>query len=540
MRILCGLVVVALLWLLGASCAASGGDDDDGGGTGGTTSTTVGGAAGTGGDGGAAGAPIEPGPDAEILSVGEPGKVLLRGWVITPGQSFAGEVLIEGNLLTCVAESCGGEAGAATASVIDTHGIIMPGMIDTHNHILFDIFDADDWTPTQAYQNHNQWTNEAGYIAMLDAKQYLNGESGSPVNLNCEMIKYGELKALVAGTTSVAGAANPSNKICYRTVARTIDQTANGLCGTQPPQSCEDHVQVNSVFPSSSAANGVCANFLDGDTEAYFVHVGEGVDDVARYELGDLYGMTTPNGCLHDPRTTIVHGTAFTDTEFDTMANAGMGLSWSPRSNVFLYGSGTDLSKTTNIPLALSKGIRVAISPDWSLGGSPNLLDELHFADRVDSSQWADALTPLMLIEMVTTTPANLLAYDDQIGSLAPGMKADVTVLGGDFDQPYASVIAADPSWVRLVLVDGVALYGDDQLLPIAPSSPGCEQLEVCSREKFLCVAVEGGDPEHKFGQTLADIETALNDALVAYDQLDMSPWDFAPITPLVPPDSCR
>lgn len=287
MRVFFGLVVVAGLWLLAMSCAASATDDDDvvivGGGT--TTTTNTGGAGGDGADGGSAGAPIVPGPDAELLSVGEPGKVLLRGWVITPDQGFAGEVLIEGNLLTCVAQSCAGEPGAAAASVVDTHGIIMPGMIDTHNHILFDIFDEEDWSPTQAYDNHNQWTNESRYIAMLDAKQYLNGESGSPVNVNCEMNKYGELKALVAGTTAVAGAANPHNKICYRTVARTIDQTANGLCGTIPPQSCEDRVQVNSIFPSSSSANGVCANFADGDTEAYFVHVGEGVDDVARFEL---------------------------------------------------------------------------------------------------------------------------------------------------------------------------------------------------------------------------------------------------------------
>ena len=74
------------------------------------------------------------------------------------------------------------------------------------------------------------------------------------------------------------------------------------------------------------------------------------------------------------------------------MAARGMSLVWSPRSNVFLYGGGTDLTKTTNIPLALAKGINVALAPDWSIGGSQNLLDELRFADQVDDTVWGNVI----------------------------------------------------------------------------------------------------------------------------------------------------
>src|SRR5690606_2691765 len=101
-------------------------------------------------------------------------------------------------------------------------------------------------------------------------------------------------------------------------------------------------------------------NLANGSTEAYVIHIGEGVDQKSRDELAKLHAVTTTPGCLHDPRTVIVHGTAFTEVEFEQMAQVGMGLSWSPRSNVFLYGGGTDFSKTTNIPLALSYGITVA------------------------------------------------------------------------------------------------------------------------------------------------------------------------------------
>jgi len=513
----------------GTGTTSVGGEAPGGGGAGGTGG--MGAAGGTGGAGGM----IEPGPDAVLETVGDPDKVLLHGWVITPDQSFAGDVLISGDTIACVAADCSSEPDAATASVVTTNGIILPGLIDTHNHILFDIFDESDWAPSEIYEHHDQWTspsNEPRYTALVDAKQYLNGE-GSPVNFNCEMNKYGELKGIIAGTTSIVGAANPANKVCYRTMARTIDQSANGLCGTDPPQSCPDQIQVNTLFPSTSSANGVCQNFADMDTDAYVVHIGEGTNQSARDELEDLRTVTTTDGCLHDPRTTIVHGTAFLDAEFEVVANAGMGLSWSPRSNVFLYGGGTDLSKTTDIPLALSKGITVALSPDWSIGGSENLLAEMRFADTVDGDQWGDQLTPQDLVEMTTIRAAELLNLDDQIGALEVGMKADVTVIGGDTALPYASIVAATPRQVRMVYVDGRLHYGDDQLEPIAPQSPGCEMIDICGRAKFVCVAREGGTSSNLWGQTLAEIQASLEQAIADYDAMDLSQWDFAPIAPL-------
>src|SRR5260221_10387193 len=103
-----------------------------------------------------------PAPDgsAPVITPGIKGHLLLQGTIVTPDQIIVGQVLVEGTMVTCVAEGngCANESGAIGATVIDTHGIIAPGLIDTHNHILFDIFDDDDWKPPQVYQNHDQWT----------------------------------------------------------------------------------------------------------------------------------------------------------------------------------------------------------------------------------------------------------------------------------------------------------------------------------------------------------------------------------------------
>ncbi|CAN5903762.1 hypothetical protein BH11MYX3_BH11MYX3_21450 [soil metagenome] len=462
----------------------------------------------------------DAGSGIELLAMPRRDRVVLQGVVVLPSGAFQGEVLVEGDTITCVGTSC----GVIDAAVVQTHGLILPGLIDAHNHILFDIFDETHWSPIKAYANHNQWTNEARYKALVDAKQYLNGE-GSPVSLGCEMDKYGELKALIAGTTSVQGSANPSDKACFASLARTIDQSGNGLGF--------DRMQTSTLFPSLTSASSVCANFDSGRTDAYLIHIGEGVDATSRDELAKLGTISSTPQCLYSPHTTIIHGTALGDPEMTTLATHGMSLVWSPRSNVFLYGAGTDLSKTTDVPLALSKGINVALAPDWSIGGSQNMLDELRFADHVDNVEWGDQLSPQQLFAMATINAARALGVEDVLGSIEVGKKADLMVIPGDLSTAYDSLLKATPADVRLVMVGGVALYGDPAVAPLGPSSPGCETIGVCAATKFACVAQAGGTAINKLGQSYAEIQSVLAGNLAAYDALDASPYNFSPITPL-------
>jgi 5-methylthioadenosine/S-adenosylhomocysteine deaminase len=293
-------------------------------------------------------------------------------------------------------------------------------------------------------------------------------------------------------------------------------------------------VQAATLFPSTSTADSVCKNIAAGKTDSYVVHVGEGIDQTALNEFASLYTVPTVDGCLHVPQTAIVHGVGFRDAEFATMAQHGMSLVWSPASNVFLYGLGTDLSKTANIPLALGHGVNVALAPDWSIGGSQNLLDELRFAKRVGDTAWGGALTPQLLAEMVTTNPARVLGLEEVLGSLTVGKKGDLFVIPGAAGAPYDALLQARPQDLRLVMVNGVILYGDAQLEAAAPQAPGCEALDVCTKTKFVCVARADGTATNRLGQTLAEITGSLETALEQYDAMNLTSWKFAPIAPLV------
>jgi 5-methylthioadenosine/S-adenosylhomocysteine deaminase len=495
------------------------------------------GQSGTPADARVADAPIDTGapPDTSLgeptITVGAADRILLLGTVVTPETVVDGAVLIEGNLITCVDSraACAAMPGATGATIIDTKGVISPGLVDTHNHILFDIFDDDDWGPTQLYQDHDQWPNELRYQAMLDIKQCLvNDSQGKPAwcaqtpygtaagSLRCEVDKWGELKGLIAGTTSIVGLPGTTAS-CFSSLARSVDSAQNGLG--------QDKVQTSALFPPSSPST-VCQNFASGKTDAYLVHVGEGLDAKAVAEFAKLGTVTTPAGCLYAPQTAITHATSFTATEFAVMAQANMKLIWSPHSNVSLYG------QTTDIPAALDAGVNIAIAPDWSMGGSQNMLEELRFADAWDNAHWNDRLSAKDLVVMGTLQGSRALALDAKLGKLEVGHLADLAVFAGDVTAPYDAIVAARPKNVRLVIVDGIPLYGDGALQAAGPAQPGCETIDICGASKFLCVATTA--TTSKLDQTYAQIHAALGQALTDADAVSPDGYNFAPVAPLV------
>ncbi len=535
--------------------ASTGGSGSGASGTGGATSTGGGGTGGAGGSGtggtgsggstgtGGGGGGCQTTTGGDLLSVGDADKLLLKGTIVSPTTSFVGEVLIVGSTITCVAASCSASPGAATASVVDTHGVILPGLVDAHNHVLYDVFDEDDWSPpaNNTYEDHNDWTNDPVYNDVVDAKQYLNGQTykngiPSPIDLSCELDKYGELKGLIAGTTSMQGQ-HGTDRSCFQSLVHTLSTSASI---SRLPMA--DKMQVSALtLPSNAVADGVCSNYADGSTLTFAVHLGEG--KIGSPSQNELDGMallptspTAPNmpGCLMVPETTLIHADAFDDPQLAQIGQIGMSIVASVHVQAVLYGHGTDYTVVTDIPLARSHGINIGLGPDWSLGGSVNMLEEMRWVDLVDASLWGDVLTPKDIVEMATIGGAKAMHLDSMIGSLAVGKVADVVVIRGDTANPYDAILAATPDEVMMTIINGKVLYGDTNLQQLGPASPGCETLDVCCGSKFLCVAEPGGTVSNKLGQTFVEIRTALEDGLTN------APAPYPNFMPLAPLFTCQ
>lgn len=124
------------------------------------------------------------------------------------------------------------------------------------------------------------------------------------------------------------------------------------------------------------------------------------------------------------PRAVFGHGIHLNDDEMQCMHRTGSAISHCPTSNFFL-GSGY-----FNVQRAMKKErpVRVGLGTDLGAGTSFSILATLNEAYK--AAQLNNyALTAGHAYYMATRGTANAMYIDDKVGSIAPGMEADIVVL---------------------------------------------------------------------------------------------------------------
>jgi hypothetical protein len=193
-------------------------------------------------------------------------------------------------------------------------------------------------------------------------------------------------------------------------------------------------------------------------------------------------------------------------------------------------------------------GINIALGPDWTPSGSRSVLEELKCIDHLNSTYYDNEFTYPDLVRMATSNGAEALHLEDHIGRLEPGLFADVTVIAGDRDHPWRTVVQAPTSDVRLVLRGGQLLYGEQDLAaPIA--GPLCESMDVCGTGRTICVATSTS-PTDGLDETLVDITNTLETALMTNRMLDPDwnpsdlgltyEWELYDLYSCEPPPVCQ
>ena len=167
-----------------------------------------------------------------------------------------------------------------------------------------------------------------------------------------------------------------------------------------------------------------------------------------------------------------------------------MGLIWSPRSNIELYGA------TTDVRTAKQAGVKIALAPDWSPSGSDGLLEELKYAATWNASQFPPVFSNADLVNMATSIPAQLAGADTQSGRRAHGLYADLVVLKKTGSDPYLALLHASPGDIRLVMIGGVPVYGDPDLMDRLLNRHKLEPITVCGKQKALYIEPQKGIPE--------------------------------------------
>lgn len=423
---------------------------------------------------------------------------MMAGTPIDPGSSplwaLAGRILTMDHASTvipdgvvwikdaCIAAlTARGDAppdGFSTIAPVETGGTIVPGLIDLHNHTAYNALPL--WQVPKRYSNRDTWGNSDDYHRLVTAPMKTVGEA---TDLLPALVRYVEVKQLVGGVTSTQGIAlfsAPGIRRFYKGIVRNVEQT-------------DDR-----AFPEAASRIGDvdaadAQRFLAalGKKRCYLLHLSEGTDDAARahFQALDIEGEDWAIA----PSLAGIHCAALQSPDFGILAQRGASMIWSPFSNLLLYGQTADVAAASGAGTHATP-FKIGLGSDWTPSGSKSLFGELKVA-RIYSQNNGTIFDDEALLRLCTANAAAILRWDEQVGTIEPGRRADLAVVAGQDDANfYAPLFSGDERRVQLVAINGTPRYGTPALM--IADGPHLEKLRVGGEQRVLFLEQETGDPD--------------------------------------------
>ena len=324
--------------------------------------------------------------------------------------------------------------------VLDLRGDrLLPGLINAHDHLQLNHLPAHE--SPQFYRHARDWISE------IDLRRRSDPQFAAGVSVaRDERLLLGGIKNLLSGVTTVA-----HHDPLYPFLAH----------GDYPISVVRHYGWSHSLYIDGEEK--VAASCRSTPSKwPWVVHAAEGLNDEAAHEFERLDAL----GCLK-PNTLLVHGIALDQSQRTRLQDAGAALIWCPSSNLRLFGKTAEVGE-------LIAHHRVALGTDSRLSGARDMLAELRLAGELSGSSEES------LEGLVTHVSADLLRLPDR-GSLRPGLRADLLVL------PAGTALAgATRADVRMVMIDGIARYGDADCAPRAAPQAEWAQVLVDGTPKVL------------------------------------------------------
>ncbi|WP_371493943.1 amidohydrolase family protein [Kitasatospora sp. NBC_00374] len=446
--------------------------------------------------------------------------VVLRGTVVTfdgehrildPGAVYVGD---DGRLAGVLAAGQEPPTGFSAAPRIDTGGLILPGLVDLHNHIAYNTLPL--WEAVGVpYLHHDRWVGETdppAYSTSVTWPAKVLGRAAPEA-----LIKYAEVKALIGGTTSIQGPPRST---------RPVDGWLLRIIDNEKLPAGTDMVMTAALQLDADVLREDRAPRLDG-TRVLIYHVAEGrPGSIVHREFEEL------EPCLK-PGLIGVHGTALTADDFRQWQDAVAGIDaaekgtvvWSPFSNYWLYHDTTDVAEADR------KGLRIALGSDWSPSGTKHVLGELKVADAVNHHDLGGRFSDRDLCDMVTANPGDALAtaWGPQVGRLENGSAADLLVLErhDPTRDAYRNLIDATERHIALVLVRGRPFYGTPALMAAAGATD-TDPITTAGRRRSVAVRRPGRtDAQLDWPGVVRALEKVRDDPVAAWrdSQAALTAW---------------
>ncbi|MDE2768983.1 MAG: amidohydrolase family protein [Chloroflexota bacterium] len=330
-------------------------------------------------------------------------------------------------------------------------GIVHPGFIDAHNHIVHTscrgVFGSIHDTSSSPV-NFADWkagvteADEAAATALACLEMLRCGftmfiEPGSLFSTaaGAEAVERVGLRALVAPTylwdrreCFDAMPALESQSLMARAPidrARCLEQLDAELHRIRDPEALvRGYVFVYGVGTASAELLQAAHACARDNAVPLHLHAGYVPEEAETYR--NLNGVSQlvhlrDLGVL-DEQTVVVHANALDDAEEVALGESGCQVVWCPTA-FFSLGIGSRVR--FKMAERLRQGVRVSLGTDGSFDGTPgDTLQAAHFV----AQSYADPVSAEALLEMQTVNAAAAAGLEAELGSLETGKRADVVV----------------------------------------------------------------------------------------------------------------
>ncbi|MBO5139780.1 MAG: amidohydrolase [Peptococcaceae bacterium] len=397
---------------------------------------------------------------------------------MTGAPLFTGDILIENETIKSIGLVDPRDTEGAY-SIDGRRTVVMPGLVNTHTHAAMTLLRsyADDME-LMPWLNDKIWPAEAKFVneyiywgsALAAVEMIQSGtttfadmydsmhevakvteESGLRANLarGCVVFSDPELKNI------------QKNVRLYENFNNTADGRIKVWFAPHAPYTCPPEYVEKIVEAAKSCNAGI------------HVHLAETLDE--QRQIAEGYGKT-PTEYLNDLGvfelpTLAAHSVYLNDSDIAILKEHNVGIAHNPSSNLKL------VSGIANIPKYLQAGLNVGIGTDGcSSNNTLNMFKEMTICSFV---QKVNAMDPTVLpaeeiLRLATIGGAKALRWDDEIGTLEVGKKADLILV--DIDKPHFApwnnpvsdlVYSAQGSDVKTTIVNGKLLMKDYEVLTL-------------------------------------------------------------------------
>jgi 5-methylthioadenosine/S-adenosylhomocysteine deaminase len=377
-------------------------------------------------------------------------------------------------------------------------------LIELHNHLSYNALPL--WSPVpKRFTHRGEWPNHKDYRPLVSGPMTVLGryqDAQGRYPLLPSLVRYIECKCLLGGVTTSQGvklASNAGIQRFYRGIVRNVEQTDD-----------PDLLEAQGRIPDLEAKDaGSFLARLKKEDSCFLLHLSEGVTDpaqplsVARKHFLAL--EVAPGEWALNNVFTGIHAAGLLPQDFDVLASHGSSIVWSPLSNLLLYGG------TARVDAARNAGVTIGLGSDWSPTGSKNLLGELKVAWLYSQQALNAMFSARDIVAMATRDAARILKWEKVLGTIEPGRRADLVVIGETTADPYEALIRAKETDIQLVMINGVARHGIPDLMQHLAPSDQAVSIGGQMRRLFLTQATEDPDVAQV---PLSTATTTLRDAL--------------------------